>query len=187
MTKYFKFFPKVEYDGRMVTDITRRVSISEDIIMDPYAFLPFTVKEEDRPEDVAYYYYGSMDKVWLIYLANNIIDPYTQWVMPTDQFLGYIQKKYAEQSGLTGYDVVAWSQDMTSNTNILYYQNNDDPDVLISKDTYTYDTSLIEGEWTAVRVYDYEFELNENKRNIYLVNHTYADRVEKELSDLLNA
>jgi len=33
--------------------------------------------------------------------------------------------------------------------------------------------------------YDYEFELNEQKRNVYLVDSDYANRVNKQLDDLL--
>jgi hypothetical protein len=44
---------------------------------------------------------------------------------------------------------------------------------------------IIPEEWTPIRVYDYENELNENKRNIYLIDKQYLPIVEKDLKRLL--
>lgn len=95
MANYFKYFPTIVYDEQRVTDITRRVKINDTLLNDPYLFLPYTINNDDRPEDVAYYYYGDVNKVWLVYLANNIVDPYTQWVLKNDDFEKTIRMKYA--------------------------------------------------------------------------------------------
>lgn len=95
MSNYFKVFPTVVYDNRLITDITRKAKIMELLSTDPYAILPYTVKESERAEDVAYYYYGDQNKVWLVYLANNIIDPYTQWPLGDDALYSTLMKKYA--------------------------------------------------------------------------------------------
>lgn len=44
---------------------------------------------------------------------------------------------------------------------------------------------IIPEEWTPTRIYDYEYELNENKRNILLVDKQYLPVVEKDLKRLL--
>lgn len=41
--------------------------------------------------------------------------------------------------------------------------------------------------WIPLRVYDYEFQLNENKREIRLVDLRYAAQIEKELRKLMKA
>jgi len=185
MSKYFTFFPKVTHTNKVAQNITRRAKVTETLLGDPYVYLPYVVKEGERPEDVAYYYYGTMDKVWMVYLANQIIDPYTDWPMNYDNFNNYIIAKYADQANATGYDVIAWTQDNTANNNIVHYKNVEDPTIKISPDTWTYDTSLIGAEWEAVRYYDYEVELNENKRNIWLINEAYAATFESELRRIL--
>jgi len=120
MTKYFENFPTVEYQGRIVKDITRRNNFLRSVTNNPYLFLPYTVSEGERPEDVARFYYGSVDYVWLVYLANNIVDPYHSWPMDEFTFNNYIIAKYEEESGLTGDDVVAWTQS-DNDENIIYY------------------------------------------------------------------
>lgn len=44
---------------------------------------------------------------------------------------------------------------------------------------------IVPDEWDAVRIYDYEMQLNENKRNILLVDKQYLPIVEKDLKRLL--
>lgn len=187
MSKYFEYFPKVTYRDMSVTDITRRVKIKDNLLADPYTFLPYTIKDGERAEDVAYYYYGDQGKVWLVYLANNIVDPYTQWPMSNDNVAKTIAKKYKTQSGQTFDDaVVFWSMSTNTSNNIVHYVNNADPTIFVSKDTYTYNPSFVSSEWTAVRVYDYEMQLNEDRRNIYLINVAYANQVEADLEAVLN-
>lgn len=86
MPSYFTHFPTVNYNGVILTDVTRRAKFLENLRVDPLTFLPYTVSGDDRPEDVAFYYYGDAGFVWLVYLANNIIDPYTDWVMTDSDF-----------------------------------------------------------------------------------------------------
>lgn len=186
---YFKHFPTTTHSNYTVLDITRRVKLIERVINEPMAFLPYMVEEDMRPEDVALYYYGTVDYTWLIYIANNIVDPYHDWPMTQENFERYLMKKYAAQSGLKNYGIMQWLQSPTNPDNIKHYAKLNDPDNIISKDTFTYG-NLIPGfsasEWVPVRLYDYEFELNERKRSINLINQTFAPQMDKELKSLLN-
>jgi hypothetical protein len=44
---------------------------------------------------------------------------------------------------------------------------------------------IIPQEWIPTRLYDYENEINENKRNILLVDKQYLPVVEKDLKRLM--
>lgn len=120
MAKYFDYFPKIEYDGQRVVDITRRNSFTQMAASNPSLYLPFTVKEGERPEDIADYYYGSVDYTWLVYMSNNIIDPYHQWPMAEADFNNYLIEKYGEESGRVGEEVVEWTRE-DNGDNIIYY------------------------------------------------------------------
>lgn len=119
--EYFDKLPEITYNGVLVRDITRRVSFLKQAISNPYVFLPYTIKEGERAEDIAYYYYGNPNYAWLVYLSNNIVDPYNEWPLDEDTFNNYIMDKYKEQSRREGWDVVAWAQDETRDDNIVYY------------------------------------------------------------------
>lgn len=44
---------------------------------------------------------------------------------------------------------------------------------------------IVEEGWIPLRIYDYEFQLNENKREIKLVDSRYVAQIEKELRKLM--
>lgn len=186
MSDYFKYFPKVKYSNRSAVNITQRTKILDDLANDPYIYLPYTVINDDRPENIAEFYYGSPNKVWLIYYANNIIDMYSQWPLSSSDFNNHLMKKYGELSGETGFSVIAWTQNTTIQENIIYYQSKTTPNVRIN--TYTYDSYSIpeKSNWEPLRYYDYETILNDNKRNIYLIDNSFADRFETDLRTALN-
>lgn len=94
MPKYFRYFPQVQHSNFQVRDITKRVRFTERVRNEPFVFLPYTVQEGDRPEDVSYLYYGTVNRVWMIYVANNIIDPYSDWPMDQYRLDRYIEDKY---------------------------------------------------------------------------------------------
>jgi len=119
--KYFENFPEVIYDGKLVKDITRRNRFVRGLQNNPLLYMPYTVEEGERPEDIANFYYGSVDYVWLIYMANNIIDPYHEWPLNTQEFNDMLIEKYAEASGVTGQDVLDWTRSDDTEDNIVYY------------------------------------------------------------------
>jgi hypothetical protein len=121
MAEYFDKFPLIQYQKMAARDLTRRANFLKSTVSNPFVFLPYTIEEDMRPEDIAYYYYGSTDYTWLIYLANNIIDPYHQWPLSQENFNKYLIEKYAAKSGKTGYEVIDWMQNETIDDNILYY------------------------------------------------------------------
>jgi hypothetical protein len=184
MSVYFENFPRVTHTGELGIDITRRVALADTVLNNPYVFLPYTIKGNDRPEDIAFYYYDSVRFTWLVYFSVGIIDPYYQWPLNDRQFDRYIIDKYKAQANTIGYDVITWTQNTQITDNILHYKN--DTGDIISKDTYTLDTNLVQGDWSAVRYYDYETDLNNDKRAIQLVDKKYAKRAEDQLKELLN-
>jgi hypothetical protein len=120
MAKYFDYFPTINYEGQRVKDITRRNGFTQLAASNPALYLPFTVKEGERPEDIANYYYGSTDYTWLVYMSNNIIDPYHQWPMAEADFNNYLIQKYGAESGRVGDEVVEWTRE-DNGDNIIYY------------------------------------------------------------------
>ena len=118
--KYFENFPIIEYDGKKVRDITRRNTLMRNLQTNPLVFLPYTVKEGEKPEDIANFYYGSTDYTWLVYLSNNIVDPYHQWPKSELELQDYIIDKYSDESGRTGQDVIDWAKE-ENEANVVYY------------------------------------------------------------------
>ena len=119
--KYFENFPVIEYEGRRIRDISRRSNFVRAVSNNPYLYYPYTVSEGERAEDIANFYYGSVDYVWLVYMANNIIDPYHEWPMDPQTFNDYLVEKYQQESGEIGEDVIDWTRDPNNDDNIIFY------------------------------------------------------------------
>ena len=120
--EYFDKFPEIKYNNVLVKDITRRVKFLKESLEDPFTFLPYMVKEGERAEDIAYHYYGDANYAWLVYLANDIIDPYNEWPMDEHTFNQYLMAKYAGTVGdLKGYELVDFIRNTTITDNVLYY------------------------------------------------------------------
>lgn len=120
MAKYFEQFPLIEYEGKLVRDITRRTNFTKEVSNNPLMYLPYTVKEGERPEDIAEFYYGSVDYTWVVYFSNSMMDPYHDWPKAEADFNNYLIAKYGKESGLVGEDIVDWTRD-DNPENILYY------------------------------------------------------------------
>lgn len=176
MSRYFSNYPFIRYQDKKVRDITRRSKVRNSILNDPYIFLPFTIREGEKPETIAQLYYGTVDDTWLVLLANNITDPYYQWPMDEEDFNTYFINRYAELSESTGFDVIRWGQDETRTDNIVYrYIEAEYTGKIIRVSAETEAVGSI-----AVRVYDYESRQNENKREILLIDKNYRNRVVEE-------
>jgi hypothetical protein len=184
MPEYFRHFPQTVFDNTRLIDITKRIDIRNSILSDPYVFLPYTIKEGDRPQDIALFYYEDVKYVWLVYMSIAAIDPYFDWPLSSSDFDNYIIKKYAADASANGKAVIEWTQNTLIDDNIVHYKNVND-DTIITKDTYDLSTSITQGDWRAIRIYDFELEKNEDKRVVNLLDYRYASQAEKELRDLL--
>mgnify|MGYP003403088434 FL=1 len=187
MSDYFSIFLIVKYNDVKVRDITRRIGFSKKRLSDPLLFLPYTIREGEKPEDVSFYYYGSVDYTWLVLMANDLVDPYNDWPLDQDQFNCTFMKKYEELSGETDYDVIAWGQSEANDDNIVFFYKEDEHGKTVQVGPQTFDGNNASniGGWTAMRLYDYELMLNEEKRNIQLVDALYKDKIDAEFRKLI--
>lgn len=172
--KFFKQFPEIIYNSYSVKNVLARVKLSDLIKPSRMAYLPYTMTDSDAAWVIANDYYGSPDLVWLVYMSNNVVDPYYDWYKNTLEFESYIKKKYgsleAAQSDLIGYKEVVDGEE----TGIIY-----------SPESYTYSTDANKVNWTPLYSYDKEDEENEARRTIQLLNNAYARQAEANLKDLM--
>jgi hypothetical protein len=91
---------RVDSKTRMVLcrNILRRVGFSEDITGNDSAFIEYSIKDGERPEQIADRIYGDPEYHWIVLLANEITDPYHGWYKSDDNMQEYLQKKYQHSS-----------------------------------------------------------------------------------------
>lgn len=124
MTKYFSRFPLVDYNGVPAKNILARVDFTEETKKDIYANFDYVLQEgATRPDILSFNYYGTPQYDWIVYLSNNVVDPYHDYYLSDPDFKNYIIGKYGSIEN--------------ARSKILYYRNNWAPDEsLISESVY---------------------------------------------------
>lgn len=108
--QYFLNFPSIGYGGYAATNIMARVAFAEKFKADYRLFYDYVVPDSKKAEALAQDLYGDPNYVWVIYLFNDIIDPYYQWPLNNIQFNQLILDKYGSFPNAA--------------QRISYYQNN---------------------------------------------------------------
>jgi hypothetical protein len=126
MEKYFNKFPSIYYNGNQCKDITRRVKINEKLKSGISLFNPLEMNAGMRPDHLAEAYYEDPELDWMVYLANEIVDPYFGWYLDEQDFDRYIVDKYGSIENAIEHVKFYrnnWAQDDT-HISVGFYENN---------------------------------------------------------------
>lgn len=93
---YFKHLPTILYAGQQGKNLLARAQLSENTKKQATLYYPYTIDENTgtRAELLSYYYYEDPGYDWLIYFANEVVDPYYDLGLSSSDFNKYIVKKY---------------------------------------------------------------------------------------------
>lgn len=98
MDNYFKHFPLIRYGNTVANTVSvnlfAKVAFQKAVQQNYEVFHPYTIEEGDRPDTIAYLYYGDPGYDWIVYYSNNIVDPYHDWFMEQTVFKEFIKEKY---------------------------------------------------------------------------------------------
>ena len=187
---YFSSFPTITWNNFEMVDISRRAVVLKKLRGNPYLFAPYVCGEDDTIENIAQYYYGDPKLSWMVALANNIVDPYSDFFKNQTKLKLFIAQKYRaeaithyQNSNITDDNVIAWTQNTTITDNIIHYYSQYNKEVQITKETFA---KYPNGEFLPMRAYDYEQEENESKRTIQLIDVQFVGQIENEMKALLN-
>ena len=119
---YFSKFPVITYDikgdkiRKLLPDILRRVKLRATIKSGGMLFEKYDVKEGEKPEDVAFKWFGDAELHWVILMTNNVTDRYYDWPLNQVQFAEFITDKYGDNvDAVHHYEVTKDSGRTTSN------------------------------------------------------------------------
>ena len=175
MANYFRNLPKVRYDINgaepnkylNVTNIMKRISFKPAVIEDITDYYPYRVKDGERPDIISHQKYGTVAYAYLIMLINDIYDPLFDWPLSSQQFEKYLINKYGSVSSSMGttkyyYQIIRAEVARTGTSERI-------PAVKFIVDQTTYD-ALDTGDRSTQSQYEWEDELNDNKRDIKLID-----------------
>jgi hypothetical protein len=207
MANYFNYFPKTFYKSEdmsldAVTNITSRVDILKKVRENSNLWTEYSVNEGDTPEIIASRVYNDPEKHWIILMLNNIVDPMFDWPLQQGQLIKFMDKKYeASANGtMTG---TRWAQQNVHSYYKIVTKTSLDAGSFTKETTeidLTAYTTLVPSEFdyklndgTNIRVntskttktyYEYENDVNDDKRIIKILKSEMIPLVNQEIKDI---
>ena len=196
--QYFRNLPDVDYinrtkDGQFISNYTqvknffKRGKLREDIFQDLTVFQKYNVKGDDRPDNVANEIYQDPRLDWVVLLSNNIVNVYNEWPLSQQAFDTYILDKYGsveklnevhhyesnEVKDTTGVIIFPKGVQVSAAQSVSYHEPMTDEQVVVNPIS------------RAVTNYEYEENINNEKRRIYLIKPMYLSVVFDDLEEMM--
>lgn len=97
---YFRKFGTMQYQGQEARNILTAVLPSRLNIDKSFVYQKYTIKSGDTPESLADQLYQDANLYWVIFVVNNIINPFTDWPVEDGVFDEFVSKKYGNPNGI---------------------------------------------------------------------------------------
>ena len=171
------------YDYQIVKNIFKRAVLRDDVFDEVTAFTKYSVVGDERPDQVAYDFYGDSGLDWVVLTTNNIIHVRDEWPMGNQDFLTYLNGKYTDQelSNIHHYetDLLRDSQGKLIQPKGL----NVPGDYSIS----FLDNGVLrtESKITSFTFLEHETILNDNKRNINILKPEYLTIFLEDFAEIM--
>ena len=197
MSSYFSEVPNFEYVSRLpdakisdyitVKNFFKRGFLREDIFQNLAFFTKYSISGNDRPDNVAFEVYNDSTLDWLVLISNNIVNIQNEWPISNADFDELMLEKYGSYdtlfSGIHHYEtlevkdardvkIVNAGLKVESDYSVTFFDERAGQMVTV--------TPTI-----PVTNYQYEQKVNEDKRNIYLLQPRYVQVVRDDLEDLM--
>ena len=149
----YQNYGTVAWNNEQLQDITARYVLKMKSGIDGFPMLTeYIIKGHTTIENLAYDLYGNCDYAWVIMLANNIVNPFTDWLMTDDELAEYIDNVYGDAK---------WDVHHYELNGLIYWEP-------------------IMGS-TPVTNWAYEYDKNEAKRKIQIVPKVYLNTLLEQI------
>ena len=214
MAKYFNYFPKTLYSANnstsgldTITNIIARFGFESTLKQNSSSFYKYSIQDSDTPEIIAEKYYDNAERHWIVLMFNDIVDPQFDWPMQPRVFINYVDAKYTANgaAAIPATTGLSWAKNVNNvrayykivtRTNIdgqssiekIQVDANAYANVAATTTSFTLQdgTSIVETVTKERQsYYDYEYDLNEAKREIKLVKPEFVPQIEKEFKKIM--
>lgn len=195
--KYFRYIPNFDYvdrtvNGQNISDYTltknlfKRAKIREDIFADLTFFTKYRVRDNDRPDNVAFEVYNDENLDWIVLLSNNIINYETEWPMTQQALDNYLLNKYGNYNNVYANRHFETLEVKDSKGNMIIRQGLEVPEDF-SVTFYDPGLKQIVTRSQVFRVTNYEYEIRreDKKRNIFLIRPEYIGIILEDIQRIM--
>ena len=176
---YFSRFPMMVYDMKddnnykLLPDILRRIKTRSAIAASLSLFDTYDVRNGERPEDIAFKWFGDAELHWVVLMMNDVTDRFHQWPMSQPQFDEFLKDKYGagNEDSAHHYELVKDSGKTSSS----------------GPNDYSHRVEVNSDEDNAIEITNraYEERLQDKYRTIRLLDRRYLDEFIEEFDNLI--
>tara|TARA_R100000773_G_scaffold27736_1_gene23957 strand:+ start:694 stop:1368 length:675 start_codon:yes stop_codon:yes gene_type:complete len=191
---YFRQLPELDYpslvndrnsvyDYQVVKNLFKRAVIRDDIFDEVTAFTKYSVKGDERPDQVAYNFYNDSGLDWVILTTNNIVHVRDEWPMGNHDFLTYLNTKYTEEELA---NIHHYETKLIRNSRGQLIQ----PEGITVPEDHSITfldngVSRTETQITSFSFLENEIRLNDNKRNINVLKQEFLTLFLEDVSNIM--
>ena len=174
---YFQYLPKLMYDpigtGNLVlaTNILKRAAFRVNMKKELVLLEKYDIADGETPESVAFNVYGDAQLHWVILLTNNIQNRYHGWPLSNQAFEKWVFEKYENPQATRHYEVIQSSGPQKGN-------GPEDYDHMLEVNAGTPGAQ-------SVSYYEYELRIQNQKRQIKLLDPRYLNAFVSEFERLI--
>lgn len=176
----FSVYPKVKYPVHSSTNLLVSIAAIKQHLKRFEVYYPYTIKDGERPDTIAWDYYGSSSYEWIVKIPNDILDVYYDWPLDGYNFNKFLLSRYGQIHELHGivhhYKYVGKPGETAEEIARKSWT--------ITPETWQYSAPDEKVGWEPVSVFDWEYEKNESKRKIKLLAKKYVKQAEREVKVL---
>ena len=198
MSSYFNLIPDFDYVSRLpdakisdyirVKNFFRRVSLREDIYQNLTFFTKYPIEGDDRPDNVAQKVYENPSLDWLILLANNISHIPSEWPMAQIDFDEFLLEKYGDYNTL--YNGVHHHEtiEIKDRNEVIIVPGGLEVSSDFTQTYYDYYDAEMKTKSNITRPvtnYQYEENLENKKREIFILKQEYLTVVLDDLDEIM--
>ena len=197
MSNYFNQVPDFNYVSRLpnakisdyitVKNLFKRGKLKENVAANATLFTKYQVRGDDRPDNVAFKFYGDENLDWLVMLSNNILNLQNEWPLLQAEFDRYLIDKYETYEKLnevhhyetieikssTGVVIVPAGLTVDSNYSVTYFDWITELEVT--------ENNIV----TPITNLEYEEKLDDKKRNIFLLKSEYIGVIKGDIDNFM--
>ena len=206
MSSYFRQIPDFDYVSRLpdakisdyiaVKNLFKKGKLREDIFQDTAFFEKYQIIGDERPDNVADKIYGDSTLDWIVLLSNNFTNIQSEWPLSQQSFTNYLLTKYSQgndteedtynriYNGVHHYE----TSEVKNSQGVVIVPAGITVNSTYSVSFYDFfiDTQIDSGNISvAITNYEYEENLNNNKRNIYLLKPTYLNIITNDMENFM--
>ena len=195
---YFRELPNLEYQNFLsdsissqsyleVKNLFRRNKIRDDLQDVFTLFDKYQIKEGARPDTVAEEIYGDAELDWVVLITAGIINVRDEWPLSDRDLYYFVENKYGirdyektrhyetkEVKDSLGRLILPAGKVVDENFTMTYY------DSKLANNVTTTSTDI-----QGINNYEYEVDLNNKKRSIYLLKRMYLQQFLNDMRDIM--